>query len=84
MKIKIVCARDSDGHYNAAAVSNKRASLKVLKIVDDGEYLTMVCEDNDLKEMTEELCLKLTEAEWTTYLQNFQQRGTFEITTIEI
>jgi len=73
--MKVVVCLDNDGHFQAARLDDKETSLEVLKSVDDGQWFDDKKDDNEFPEDYS----KLSDEDWDSLMQDFVQRGTFEI-----
>ena len=77
--MKIGICIDEDAHFNAARIDDRKGTLKVLEAIWDGQYY----EEKVAEMEVENDPLSMDDDTWERFLQEFVQRGTFEICEID-
>lgn len=78
----IAIARDEDGHFQAARVSDRDETWLLLKSISWGQFYEDICQDYHLTIWEKEDIYNLSDEAWEDYLRNFQTRNQFELVRV--
>ena len=84
MKAKYCIVLDGDGHFQICDSTDRKATIELLKKIEDGDYWGNVSEGymEDVGVSSEADLLTIPESDWKDFLGSFEQRGTMELGTI--
>ena len=74
--MRIGVCMDSNGHFRASLITDRKKLLNVIEEVNDGEHYDYIVEKYKFDFTNVD---SISEDDWNNIIRHFEERGTFEI-----